>query len=509
MKKLWRTMIQAALALLMAATAAAADPAAPAAEISADGTDGGETVSILTNGPVDLRSLLHSLADNAGVGLRMGPEVGGEVDIHLEKVTLDYALDAVLTPLGLEYVREDGVVAVRSRGLVTRWFSLNYPVTEREGRGELQVTGGGSASGGGSSGGSSGGASGGQNENKSQISSTLIMSIWPEVMQALTTLVFRDASGLQSQDENARAVNLADGEGRVLVANPMASLIQVTAERERVDAVGELVARLNESLQRQVAVQVRILEVSLEEKTQTGVDWSILAGDDVEPSLQSLDRENHVGNEYFQFIVDNADVTGVLEAIESSGDLRTVATPRVTTLNNQKAVVRIVREDVFYLAEVEPGIVTNGVATEPVINYTPQTIPVGVVLDVTPQVGDDGVITMNVHPTISDVVGVAESPNRDTAPILSVRELDTVGKVRDGETLVLAGLISERTRLERSGIPLLKDLPLLGYVFGKTQRENYNIELVIMLTPVVLQADGSSPWADLDGVLEVSAAASR
>lgn len=500
-------LIWAALAvtLILATGPAAALPTVDAVAATAGGDD---TVSILTNGPVDVRSLLQSLADKAGLGLRMGPEVQGEVDIHLENVSLDYALREVTGPLGLACERQGRVLAVGRGGMITRWFSLNYPVTEREGRGELQVSGGGnSASSGGSSG--SSGSSGSENENKSQISSTLIMSIWPEVMQALTTLVFREAADLQTQTQNARAVNLADGSGRVLVANPMASLIQVTAESERVDAVASFVERLNESLQRQVAVQVRILEVSLDEQRETGINWSILASNDVEPSLQSVDREAHVGSEYFQFIVDNADITGVLEAIETNGDMRTVATPRVTTLNNQKAVVRIVTEDVFYLAEVEPGIVTNGVATEPVVNYTPQTIPVGVVLDVTPQVGADGVITMNVHPTISDVVGIAESPNRDTAPILSVRELDTVGKVRDGETLVLAGLISERTRAERSGIPVLKDLPLLGYVFGKTSHERYNIELVIMLTPVVLQVDGASPWPDLDGVLELSDAVSR
>ena len=132
---------------------------------------------------------------------------------------------------------------------------------------------------------------------------------------------------------------------------------------------------------------------------------------------------------------------------------------------------------------------SNGVATEPVVNYTPQTVPVGVVLDVTPQVGQDRTITLNVHPTISDVVGIAESPNLDTAPILSIRELDTVGKVADGETLIIAGLMSERKKNVRTGVPLLKDLPLLGYLFGSTSTQQNDVELVMLLTPVLLQGE--------------------
>ena len=174
------------------------------------------------------------------------------------------------------------------------------------------------------------------------------------------------------------------------------------------------------------------------------------------------------------------------------------SSPRVTARNNKKAVVRVVEEEIFYEAEVAPAVISNGVATEPVINYSPLTVPVGVVLDVTPQVGEDGIITLNIHPTISDIIGIAESPNRDTAPILSIRELDTVGKVKAGQTLVIAGLISERLRHTRTGIPVLKDLPLLGYLFGKTSRQKYNQELVILLTPVLLEGDEADALARAD-----------
>ena len=276
----------------------------------------------------------------------------------------------------------------------------------------------------------------------------------------------------------------------------MASLVQVTAEWDRVHQVEGFLDRLKTSLQRQVAINVQILEVYLDQDRQTGINWETFTGEDVDGKLRSFDSGTNIAEDYFQFVVDTPDFSGVLQALSSSGDIKTISSPRVTTLNNQKAVVRVVTEEVYYIAEVEPAVITNGVATEPIVNYTPQTIPVGVVLDVTPQVGSDGVITLNVHPTISDIVGVAESPNADSAPVLSIRELDTVGKVAVGKTLVIAGLISERTNNTRAGIPLLKDIPVLGALFGKTRNQKVNIELVMLITPEILEGGEQDAVAD-------------
>lgn len=470
------------LVLLMAGPSVAAE----------DWTEGRQPVTIVTNGWVDVRDILRNVATNAELGLQMAPDVSGKVNVHLQDVSIDRALDALLVPTELGYEVVDDVLVVYKRGMVTRWLTFDYPVTEREGRGELEV----SASSSGSSGSSGGGSSGGQSgTNKSHVTSTSIMSVWPGVMESLKVMVFKNAGLTQSSNSSGSGgisiVNLADTEGRTLLINPMASMVMVTAEWSRVKMVEQHLARLEESLQRQVAIEVRILEVYLDDETQTGINWDILnMGSDISGiSLNTLDAAQHVSDDFFQFTLDSKHITGVLEAISTSGDINTVSTPKITTLNNQKAVVRIVTEEVFYESQVEPAVISNGVATDPVINYTSRTYPVGVVLDVTPQVGQDRIITLNVHPTISDIVGIAESPNQDTAPILSVRELDTVGKVRDGETLVIAGLMSERTNKRRTGIPILKDLPLLGYLFGKTSEKQVNIELVMLLTPVIMEGE--------------------
>jgi len=422
------------------------------------------------------------------------------VNVHLQDVPVDRALDALLVPAELGYEVVDDVIVVYKQGMVTRWINFDYPVTEREGRGELEI----SASSSGSSG-SSGGDGGESGTNKSHVTSTAVMKIWPGVMESLKVIIFKDASLIQTADSGGdsgglSAVNLTDAEGRTLVVHPMAGMIMVNAEWSRVNQVEKLLGRLEESLLRQVSIEVRIMEVYLDDETQTGINWNILDlnSDIASIGLNTLDAVKHISDDFFQFTLDSKHVSGVVEAISNSGEINTVSTPKITTLNNQKAVVRIVTEQVFYESTVEPAIISDGVASEPVINYTASTFPVGVVLDVTPQIGQNRVITLNVHPTISDVVGIAESPNSDTAPILSVRELDTVGKVRDGETLVIAGLMSERSNKTRSGIPILKDLPLLKYIFGKTSDKKVNIELVMLLTPVIMDGERVAEVAETD-----------
>jgi len=464
------------------------------AALAAEAWDEGRpAVTIVTNGWVEVRDILRNVAGNTGLGLQMAPDVSGKVNVHLEGVPVAKALDALLTPADLGYEVVDGVLVVYKEGMVTRWITFDYPVTQRVGRGELEISASGSNEG------SSGGGGSDQGSNKSHVTSTASMSIWPEVMESLKVVVFKNREDVRESrgGEEAMAVSMSDDEGRTLVANPMASMVMVTAEWSRVHQVQQLLERLQESLQRQVAIEVRIMEVYLDSETQTGINWDILNLDsDVSGvGLNTFDGGDHIGNEFFQFTLNSKHLSSVMEAISTSGDIRTVSTPKVTTLNNQKAVIRIVTENVFYQSTVEPAVVTNGVATEPVINYTPRTYPVGVVLDVTPQVGQDRLITLNVHPTISDIVGTAESPNEDTAPILSIRELDTVGKVRDGETLVIAGLISERNKKTRTGLPILKDLPVLGYLFGKTSDQKVNIELVMLLTPVIMEGASSDKLA--------------
>jgi hypothetical protein len=148
-------------------------------------------VTIVTNGWVEVRDILRNVAANTGLGLQMAPDVSGQVNVHLEGVPAAKALDALLTPADLGYEVVDGVLVVYKEGMVTRWITFDYPVTQRVGRGELEVSA--SSSGESSSSGSGGGE---QGSNKSHVTSTASMSIWPEVMESLKVMVFKNAQDL-------------------------------------------------------------------------------------------------------------------------------------------------------------------------------------------------------------------------------------------------------------------------------------------------------------------------
>lgn len=445
-------------------------------------------ITLITGDWVDVREILKTVAKRAGYGLQIAPDVEGKVNVHLENVGIGAALQSLLEPVNLGYELVDGVLMVYRHGLVTRWFNFDYPVTQREGRGELRISGRGQSS--------SGGSDDGQNE--SHVTSSAKMDIWPEVMASLRILIFgsSDEGGQAAGGTEVKSLSIADAEGRSLVVSPMAGVIQATAEWKRLRQAEDYLGRMRIALRRQVAIEVKILEVAITDESRSGVDWQAVANrDNLGISAEQLTTEP-LANPFFNFVVNGKSVTGLIEAVEKQGTVNVISTPRITTLNNQKAVVRIVTEEVFYDAQVEPPVVTDGVITEAVVAYTANIIPVGFVLDVTPQVGADGVITLNVHPTITDIIRVESSPNQDTAPVLSVRELDTVGKVRDGETLVIAGFISSGLNDQEQGIPLLKDIPILGYFFKRKVKREINTEMVMLLTPVILSSERNAAWAE-------------
>jgi type II secretory pathway component GspD/PulD (secretin) len=173
-------------------------------------------------------------------------------------------------------------------------------------------------------------------------------------------------------------------------------------------------------------------------------------------------------------------ISDLVEALETQGKVKALASPKVATLNNQMAIVKISRQDVYFTSEISQGDVST------LQSFTPNTIDVGVILDVTPQIGPDGMITMNIHPSITAEFDRVTSPDGSEFPLLRIRETDTVVKVRDGQTIIIAGLIQEQVQKERIGLPCLTNLPGLQYLFGYRQEKTERTELVILITPTVL-----------------------
>jgi len=202
------------------------------------------------------------------------------------------------------------------------------------------------------------------------------------------------------------------------------------------------------------------------------------------------------GTGVFQFGVSNQDFTALLDAMSQQGKLNILSSPKVSTLNNQKAVIKVGREEIFF--EPQYDVVTT---TDPLTgkikdsqsvlsSVEPKTVTIGIVLDVTPQISPDGYITMNIHPSVTELVKVEEFRVKGevyaTAPVIDIRETDTVVRANDGQTIVIAGMMQDKKKEVKTRVPFLGDIPVFGNLFSRTEEEIQKTELVILLTPTIL-----------------------
>jgi type II secretory pathway component GspD/PulD (secretin) len=266
-------------------------------------------------------------------------------------------------------------------------------------------------------------------------------------------------------------------------------------------------------------IQAKIIEVTLSKDYQAGVDWKFIQnlprmsnlswglakGTTGYPGYSGTSGTNTTGGTgtgtstgstteipgvfnimpfggLFRIGAADTDVllSDIVEAISEQGTVNILSSPRISTLNNQPAIIKVAREDVFF--ETSRDITVNATTTSSNAQY----ITIGIVLSVTPQISPDGVITMNIHPSITEKVGEKTSVIGDTAPIIDVRETDTVVQCKDRETIVIAGLMQDKAIAVDTSLPFMRDLPYFGKFFRHTTQEKKKTELVIMLTPTLI-----------------------
>ena len=495
------------------AKSAAPVTALPGLTIAPQLSEGGKTVrriQLLDAGDKDLPVVLKGLAESFGLNYQIDSDVRGTVQTRLEGVTLEQALDAIVLPQGYAYAIENGVLRVGGAKAQTRIFSLDYVALSRFAStnttvqrrlGNLQSSGGQGFGGNQGGGGFAGGAGGGAD----QIVSSSVADMWDEIRVALVALVFdtkstettgttanassssTGGSGLQG----ARSFSRVDEDGRKVIINPIAGSIVVAATPAKLAEVATFISAFEASVQRQVLIEAKIVEVALNKESQFGIDWS---------------QVSKINNLNFGIAQTTAPSTGtialtlggggtqinlVLRALQRQGAVSVLSSPRVSALNNMRATFNVTTDEVFFAVTRTPILGPNGGT----IGFSPQIIPqpisVGIVLDVLPQISADNTITMNIRPHITSVVRIERIDLPDdggsaTAPVVENRETDTMVRARAGETIVIGGLMQNRLEKTRTGVPLLRDAPLIGGLFrGSSNIENKS-ELVIFITPTIV-----------------------
>ncbi|MGH9340821.1 MAG: type II secretion system protein GspD [Acidobacteriota bacterium] len=426
-----------------------------------------------------LKDVLMALAEASSLNFVIDPEITGTVTLDLKDAPLDRVLEVILRPFEAEFKVLGNFVLIQPIQVETRAFQLNYLNMNRSSSRALSASssGGSGGFGGGFGGAQIGGVSGGGVSGAQGIGGFgggggiggggSSASVSSSTQQDLFTNLETELTELLTPEVGSVSVNQHSG------------LVLATDYPQVLDQIALYLETIENIVQRQVTIEARVLEVTLRQNAAFGINFQNLAN-----SLQI--RQNlSPGSGTFSVGVTEQDFNAVINFLENFGKVEVLSSPHITTMNNSTAIIRAGTQDVFFQTATQ--VSESGQLLQTVT--TPVPITEGVLLDVTPQISSDGFITMNIQPSVTERTGQATSRFGDTFPILSVRETNTVVRVQEGETIVIAGLIEDSIDLNIDKVPVLGDIPVLGRLFRRTTREKRKTDLVIMLCPKILRVD--------------------
>ena len=434
---------------------------------------------------LEVQDALALFARNNDLNIVPDPEVSGKVTVDFRNLTLEKSMEAVLDTFGYYAEIDRGLIRVRK--IKTEFFSVDYVRLIRTGNGNMGAIISSSSGGGGGAGaamagppgaGAAGGAAG--DGASVSISKTDTIKFWEELEEQLKSLL---------SPVGKLAVNRTVGN------------IMVSDHKYNVNNVATYLQHLKRTLHLQVDLEAQIFEVVFNDEFHFGIDWQNVMASAEKWAISSGGAA--VGIPSSRLIVDNpiggltpaapalslaitkGQTKVVIDALKEQGHLEVVSQPRIRTLNNQSALVKVGTDKPFFR---RTSIVTAGTGpVQTTSDVQVQTITIGTVLSVTPQISEDGWITMDISPVITRLVDSVEGPEQSTAPEVDIKQTSSLVRVREGTTVVIGGLIqNERYKTTRK-IPVLGDIPILGYAFRGVFESKRRTELVIFITPTIVR----------------------
>lgn len=453
---------------------------------------------------VDAISFFSGLVKDTPFSVAIHPEVTGTISLNLKQVELEQIFALVSDLYGFDIQRNDRIFRVFPAGMRTETISVNYLLMQRTGATQTSITSGGVSqtegnnrnsnnsnglnnfSGNASNDSNIGGSSFNNNINGTNISTRTETDFWTDLQTTLQALV-------GSED------------GRTVMVTPQAGLVTIKALPKEIRAVKEFLKVSEEIIQRQVVLEARIIEVSLSDEYQQGINWNQIVENSGSTQFTLSTTAGNFGNGItaalggitnLSFL--NADFSGVLTLLETQGNVQVLSSPRVTATNNQKAVIKV-GDDEYFVTEVSnQNTITSGSTTvTPNIELTPFFS--GIALDVTPQIDQDGNVLLHVHPSVIETEEqekvITLNEERFVLPLAqsNIRESDTVISAKSGEIVVIGGLMQSIVSEQNSKTPLLGSIPLLGNLFKSKHDVETKKELVILIKPTVV---GPGTWRE-------------
>ncbi len=446
---------------------------------------------------VDAKDFFTAIVDGSSYSIAIHPEVSGEITLNLTDVTLTEALDVVQQIYGYEVITKNNIIQIYPAGIRTETIALNYLFLKRSGSSSTSINSGGVSendpnSGGNNSSGSNSGNSSNNNSNngnnqQNQGGSGINLyteneaDFWSELKETLTAFVSTEKD-------------------RSVIVSPLAGLVTVRGLPSEIEAVKEFIAATEKNLHRQVIIEAKIMEVTLNDDYQQGVHWEEVLGSLGDTNF-TLSAGGGISGNVISSSIGGAtslsfsgpDFSGVISLLQTQGNVQVLSSPRITATNNQKAVIKV-GEDEYFVTEVS-STTTTGTATTTTPEVTLTPFFSGIALDVTPQIDADGSVILHVHPSVT----LTDEQNKTiqlgseelVLPLAqsSVRESDTIIRAKSGEIVVIGGLIETYQTSQESKTPLLGDIPFLGSLFQSVSEVSQKRELVILLKPVVIGQD--------------------
>lgn len=279
-------------------------------------------------------------------------------------------------------------------------------------------------------------------------------------------------------------------EAASVIINQETGIISVRATHKQHQKINDFIQQVFNSAKRQVLIEATIIEVILNDNYQQGIDWKKITGFGAFSFIGNSLNNNNINLSY----INDNDKTILVNLLETFGETKVLSSPHLAVLNNQTAMLKVVENYVYFNVKADT-ISTANVGTTTTYTSTPQTVSVGVVMSVTPQISKDNIVMLNVRPTITQIAYTVADPNPDLQkngiqnllPVIDTREIESVLRIKSGQTAILGGLMKDEVNLKRSAVPILGNIPLLGEVFNNFNHGKKKSELIILLRPLVIK----------------------
>jgi MSHA biogenesis protein MshL len=483
---------------------------------------------------VPAKDFFLGLVNGTGVNVVVHPDVSGAVTLDLKNVTVDDVLRVTRDIYGYEFKKSRGIYTIYANAMRTEVFQINYLDVQRVGVSDTSVMiGHAQSTGNGNSRSNSGGSNNSINENANLLGmiENAQKNGGGNSGSALTpgsrVQTLNRTDFWASLEKTVESIIGGETESRSVMVTPQAGMVVVKAMPHELSAVRDFLERSELSIKRQVILETKILEVRLNEGFQAGVNWGAISGQiaatkniqdgfsvNTDGSGAAVDefRPINVNRTYYDAdgvlqnlsipsresiggtvagLIQVADITKLLSLLETQGSVQVLSSPRVSTVNNQKAVIRV-GSDEYFVTGISSNQTQNAATTTSTPNIELSSFFSGISLDVTPQISDTGEVVLHIHPVVSEVTDqqkvftVGSEEFSLPLALRGVRESDSIVKAANGQVIVLGGLMTESTNNVNGKRPFLGDIPVVNSLFKTKSKAKSKTELVILLRPIVV-----------------------